>query len=218
MKIGTWNLDGKWTERHREFLAQQECDVWLLTEVPSDPAGILADFHCERSIGTMSLGQSYAAILSNSPLVPVQCGHMASVAASKDDLLLCATVLPWKSCKTQPNSGWTGKTLEEMAQPAIDALSKLFKNNTCVWGGDWNQNLYGKWQYVGSSRMRKLIETTLSNHGLVVPTAQLPHQIETLNTIDQIAVPSEWQVKNEKRIDARGLSDHDAYSLEAIIL
>lgn len=43
VRIGTWNLAGKWTDtgddgythtnRQRELLADQECDLWLLTEV-----------------------------------------------------------------------------------------------------------------------------------------------------------------------------------------
>src|SRR4051812_27579468 len=33
MRIGTWNLAGRWTPEHERFLLAADCDVWLLTEV-----------------------------------------------------------------------------------------------------------------------------------------------------------------------------------------
>jgi hypothetical protein len=33
MRIGTWNLQGRWDLRHLELLSAHDCDVWLLTEV-----------------------------------------------------------------------------------------------------------------------------------------------------------------------------------------
>ncbi len=33
MRIGTWNLDAKWSEEHQALLTNEHCDVWLLTEV-----------------------------------------------------------------------------------------------------------------------------------------------------------------------------------------
>lgn len=33
MRIGTWNLAGRWTDEHRDFLLALDCDVLLLTEV-----------------------------------------------------------------------------------------------------------------------------------------------------------------------------------------
>ena len=36
MRIGTWNLDGRWSLAHQAFMQEQMCDVWLLTEVPGD--------------------------------------------------------------------------------------------------------------------------------------------------------------------------------------
>jgi hypothetical protein len=35
MRIGTWNLDGRWSADHGRFLTEEECDIWLLTEVPA---------------------------------------------------------------------------------------------------------------------------------------------------------------------------------------
>ncbi len=36
MRIGIWNLDGRWGREHRSFLDPQDCDVWQMTEVRVD--------------------------------------------------------------------------------------------------------------------------------------------------------------------------------------
>lgn len=33
VRIGTWNMQGRWTPAHQEVLQDHACDVWLLTEV-----------------------------------------------------------------------------------------------------------------------------------------------------------------------------------------
>jgi hypothetical protein len=33
MRIGTWNLAGRWDARHERLMRDQACDVWLVTEV-----------------------------------------------------------------------------------------------------------------------------------------------------------------------------------------
>lgn len=33
MRIGTWNIAGRWSEHHQSLVADADCDVWLLTEV-----------------------------------------------------------------------------------------------------------------------------------------------------------------------------------------
>lgn len=38
MRVGTWNLAGRWTRAHRDLLSKASCDVWLLTEVRGDVA------------------------------------------------------------------------------------------------------------------------------------------------------------------------------------
>lgn len=32
MRIGTWNLAGRWSPDHRDHLLGADCDVWLPTE------------------------------------------------------------------------------------------------------------------------------------------------------------------------------------------
>jgi len=33
VRIGTWNLAGRWSDHHRDLILAADCDVWLLTEV-----------------------------------------------------------------------------------------------------------------------------------------------------------------------------------------
>ena len=33
MRIGTWNLAGRWSDAHLALMVRADCDVWLLTEV-----------------------------------------------------------------------------------------------------------------------------------------------------------------------------------------
>ena len=30
VRIGTWNLEGRWSRDHLDLFIQQDCDVWLL--------------------------------------------------------------------------------------------------------------------------------------------------------------------------------------------
>jgi Endonuclease/Exonuclease/phosphatase family len=219
MRIGTWNLDARWSEAHQVLLAPEHCDVWLLTEVSPearDANAPLAEYYCHLSEGIMAPGQHYAAVLSRLPLIPLLGTHEASSAAVVDGVAYCATILPWAGCTQHPASPWVGASLQEMASPAIDQLTALLPRANTVWAGDWNQNLAGGWQNVGSGAMRTLIESAVTLLGLRVATAALPHQSGASQfTIDHIAVPSQWKVRSAVSVMAVGLSDHDAYVIEA---
>ena len=82
--------------------------------------------------------------------------------------------------------------------------------------GDWNHALKGK-EYAGSAGGRAAITSALDELGLVVPTAELPHRIDGLLSIDHIAVPKEIAGEPTRVVAAKGdkrLSDHDAYVVE----
>jgi hypothetical protein len=36
MRIGSWNLQRRWSDEHAEFLERQDCNVWPLAEVRTD--------------------------------------------------------------------------------------------------------------------------------------------------------------------------------------
>lgn len=218
MRIGTWNLDARWSEGHASLLARHHCDVWLLTEVTPEALRSASDeigfsYSCSR--GVMSRGQHWAAVLSLTPPVPLPDPHTASAAVLIEDLTFCATVLPWAGCAKHSPSAWSGSSLAQMAKPALNQLMRELPRANVVWGGDWNQNLCGDWQNVGSREMRRDIEATLACLRLRSITAALPCAVGTGRyTIDHIAVPSDWQVHSAERIATAGLSDHDAYVVD----
>ena len=85
--------------------------------------------------------------------------------------------------------------------------------SSLVWGGDWNHALTGK-EHAGSAGGRAAITGALDELGLVVPTAELPHRIDGLLSIDHIAVSQEFAGEPTRVVAAKGakrLSDHDAY-------
>jgi hypothetical protein len=81
MRIGTWNLDGRWSRAHHVFMQKQACDVWLLTEVPEDVS--LQGYTQHLSQEIMLKGKHWAGVFSLLPLCLVQLEdpHPASAAA-----------------------------------------------------------------------------------------------------------------------------------------
>ncbi len=219
MKIGTWNLDARWTAAHEALLTREHVDVWLLTEV--SPSLSIPGFHRHFSKHRMARGQHYSAILSRLPLQPLPDQplpdpHPASAAAILDGIVYCSSILPWSTCAHDLSSPWAGGTsVQEMVRDSIDQISQSLNTTSLVWGGDWNQNLDGDWEYVGSSGGRAEIERAVEKWDLQVLTASLPHRRAGNHTIDHIAVPRTWKHGKATRLDATSLSDHDAYIIEA---
>ena len=86
-----------------------------------------------------------------------------------------------------------------------------------VWGGDFNHALEGR-EYAGSIGGRRSVLGALETLGVTAPTTRLPHQIDTLLSIDHIAVPRGWAVSSAEHVSALlgsgRLSDHDAYVVD----
>jgi hypothetical protein len=222
MRIGTWNLKSNGRiEDKKKFLLAQNCDVWLLTEVCEelfeDSGRRLAHFNAHWSSGNISEGNKYAAVLSAHELEPVEEDmHFASAAATIGGITYCSSVLPWLKAHIDCE-GWIGKNHAERTQFAIESLLKNLPKENLVWGGDWNHSLVGS-ESSGSDDGRRHICNALREFGLRVPTEELPYQKDKDKdkgySIDHIAVPNSWSVKSKSRIDATGLSDHDAYVVE----
>jgi hypothetical protein len=66
-------------------------------------------------------------------------------------------------------------------------------------------------EQAGSMAGRGHIQGLLGSLKLRVPTTHLAHRIPGLLSIDHVAVPHGWVVSGAHRVDATGLSDHDAY-------
>ena len=98
MRIGTWNLDGRWSTNHFQFLQEEACDIWLLTEVPM--AFALDGGALHRS-AFMTATKSWAAVWSKGAAVPSPSPHSAAATVVVDGVLLCSCVLPWRSAREE---------------------------------------------------------------------------------------------------------------------
>lgn len=213
MRIGTWNLAGRWSDDHRALLGSLGCDVLLLTEVSE--AVSLSGHHVHLGTSPMAPGRRWAAVATTAPAIaPLTDPHPASAAARIGSITFCSTVLPWRSCGSDP---WGEGSHAERTARALSVLESWAPTDDLVWGGDWNHALSGR-EWAGSKGSRERIGSTLGRWGLTVPTADLPHRIAGLLTIDHVAVPRQWSILGTSRVVAdragRRLSDHDAYVVE----
>ncbi len=118
MRIGTWNLAGRWTPAHEELLRAQTCDVWLLTEVSGRLT--LDDWQQVRTQEDMAPRRSWAGVFTTAPLQALPDPHPASAAARIDDVTFCSSILPWRSCGAA--APWAGVSHADKTQHALDSL------------------------------------------------------------------------------------------------
>lgn len=210
MRIGTWNLQGLWDQRHAETIAAMDCDVLLLTEV-SDRVQI-SGMVVHPSEMQMARRRFWAAVASKSPLVPLSDPHGASAMAEIGQVKYCSSILPWRSCGSR--APWVGTNT---AERTLDAVAAIEHARPEVWGGDWNHAMSGR-EYAGSIAGRNAILASVDRLSLSVSTADEPHRIGSLFSIDHIALPQSWTVKSVEQFVAEfegtQLSDHDAYVVE----
>jgi hypothetical protein len=210
VRIGTWNLDGRWGADHLDFILRLDCDVLLLTEV-SERLGV-PHHHLHLGEQLMAPKRRWAAVLSREPITPLPDPHPASTAGRIGTSTYCSSVLPWRSCGTRQPWG-EGSHADKTAR-TVERLRTALPNTNLVWGGDWNHALEGR-EYGGSQRGRQHVAALVADLGLQAPTSQLPHRIDGLLSIDHIAVRQDVVVADVRRVSAltgRGqLSDHDAY-------
>ncbi len=210
MRIGTWNLAGRWTDEHRTLMLGADCDVWLLTEVNVRTTLPGYTVHLSRSL--MAPRRRWAGIASRLPMASSPDPHPASAQARIGATTYVSSVLPWRNCASRPP--WVGARHAEKTRTAVDdLLLRLRAADQLVWGGDWNHALLGR-EYAGSRGGRDAILTALDQLCLVAPTAELPHRIDRLLSIDHVAVPVGRSASATRIVaehDAKRLSDHDAY-------
>ena len=209
MRIGTWNLDGRWDARHRDLLARLECDVLLLTEVPDQVD--IPGMHGYRTTEPMAPGRAWAGVFATNVTGRAD-PHPAAALAEVDGMLLSSSVLPWHG--SAPWYPWGGDSAFERTAHAVGAI---VSSSPTVWGGDWNTS-FAHNGYAVSPRSRDLLEQAVDRLGLSIVTAQLEHQQGLDLTIDHIAVPTSWSSggaeHDRAECDGSLISDHDAYVVE----
>lgn len=208
--IGTWNLAGRWSADHLQLLMDQDCDVWLLTEVREDVA--MPGFDSHLTASKMTSRRHWAGVFCSSPLEPLPDPHPASAAALGMGLSWCSSILPWRSCCAEP---WGEGTSREKTERALDQLVGSLTVGQ-FWGGDWNHAMHGP-ESAGSVAGRIAIKAAVAHLELKTVTEDSPHRIPGLLSIDHIAVPKTSLVHSVNRIIAQDqagkrLSDHDAYT------
>jgi hypothetical protein len=104
MRIGTWNLEGRWSANHLALIRGQECDLWLLTEVPVDAS--IPGMWSHRTEHAMGRGKTWAGIFGNIEAVAQPDPHPATAMVLCDDFRVMSSVLPWRGCGT----AWAGST------------------------------------------------------------------------------------------------------------
>lgn len=213
VRIGTWNIAGRWSEHHQALLVEADCDVWLLTEV--NERTVLPKYSVQLSQERMAPRRRWAGIASRLPMASSPDPHPASAQAQIGATTYVSSILPWRSCGA--NKPWVGDRHVDKTENAIDdLLLHLRVADSLVWGGDWNHALTGK-EYAGSIGGRQAVLAALESVSLDATTAGLPHRIDGLFTIDHLAVPAGLSSR-AWRIDAthecKRLSDHDAYVVE----
>lgn len=210
MRIGTWNLAGRWSDARAEFLAGLACDVLLLTEVHHETR--VTGMRGRTTYGLMAPDRFWAAVFTSGPHLAYPDPHGAAAMVVVDGVTFVSSVLPWRSCGA--GFPWLGERHADKTAHAVAPIARL--RQPVVWGGDWNHALEGP-ERVGSKEGREHIFGVLDALGLQVPTGELPAQGSDCS-IDHVAVPKEWVLIGAEQVpaeaDGKRLSDHDAYVVE----
>jgi endonuclease/exonuclease/phosphatase family metal-dependent hydrolase len=213
MRIGTFNLAGRWSPLHHEFLAALDCDVWLLTEVSERTRLDGYDLHLGE--GVMAPKRRWAAVAATGSMSPHPDPHPASAMIDRDGLRFCSSILPWRGCGSR--EPWGDGSHAEKTWATLRVLETALPTAALVWGGDWNHALTGS-ETAGSQAGREALLATIAKLNLTVPTTEEPHRIDGITSIDHIAVPNRVAAAAERVVaEAAGkrLSDHDAYVVTA---
>ena len=209
VRIGTWNLDRRWEEEHRDFLLKADCDVWLLTEVNERVA--VDGYTHHWTSDAMQPKVRWAGVYSRIRLEVLPDPHVATAAAEVNGVTYWSSILPWKGSSGETRLPGSGHA--EQIEKVLAALLDDRPRTALVWGGDWNHALCGM-EEGGSMGGRQHVLAAVDELRLQVPTAVLSHWIDGHLSIDHVAVPKAWQVLSATRLVAKGLSDHDCYVVE----
>ena len=214
LRIGTWNLAGRWDLRHASLLGAADCDVWLLTEVPEKLD--LPGYASHRTEEHMQPHRAWARVLARVPFTPLADPHPASAAVCIDGVTYCSSVLPWRGCGA--SHPWIEGNHGERTRHVLGQLTVTLGQGALVWGGDWNHALSGA-ERAGSKAGRAHLLALVGGRSLHVPTGDLPHRVAGLLSIDHVAIPSSWRATARRisaEVDGARLSDHDAYVVDVV--
>jgi len=218
MRIGTWNLDGRHSQAHIDFVAAHDCGVLLLTEVSERLQLDGYKMTSSRDAQPMTADKRWAAIAARGELTELDAPHPASVAAIVDGTTFVPSILPWRG--SGGSFPWEGADHAQQMKAALTHVHRWIADRgprvPLVWGGDWNQSLAGREQE-GSRAGREALIQALGELQLAAATAALAHHLSSPLTTDHIAV--RVGVQRAGRVVAvssngQRLSDHDLYVVD----
>lgn len=90
MRIGTWNLAGRWSGQHARLLADLDCDVLLLTEVRRDVEQV--PYHRHLTQADMATRRAWAGVYSRQPVRALPDPHPATSMAVSGGVVYCSSV------------------------------------------------------------------------------------------------------------------------------
>lgn len=210
MRIGTWNLAGRWSTDHARVIEDADCDIWLLTDVPARVSA--GGYHQHLSRGRRGPSAHWSGILTRLAAEPVAHTSPTATALSIADIVLVSSVLPWP--EPHEDEPWEGSSHAERYVTALRETGSLLKGHIPIWGGTWNQPLMGN--IIGYSKQAQAaLEAFLADHGLQVPTRDLLGR-QRQYTTDHVAVPISWTVVASGKVEVDpSLSPYDLFCVEA---
>ncbi len=183
MRIGTWNMAGRWSEDHLAFVRDLDCDVLLLTEVSQRTT--LPGYGLHATKAEMAPKRWWAAVASRTGLSVLPDPHVASASATVNDWTWCSSVLPWRGCGPDAwggdwNHALTGREYAGSRAGRSSLLAAVDKLGLTV----------------ATTHQPQAIEALLS-----IDHIALPERVEVADVRRVSAA-----------VDGRRLSDHDAYA------
>lgn len=204
MRIGTWNLGGRRGPRHEQLLLDQDCDVWLLSEV-SDRLR-LAGYDLHLGDAEAGTGRRWAGVATRqgAGATALPDPHPCSAAVRLGGTAYVSSCLPRRR-----EDGHGDRTAD-----VLRVLVPALRGGPLVWGGDWDLPLAGPEQ-PGSQAARDALLTSLDALGLYAPTAHLAHAQPRALSTDHVALGADVPVVRASRVaasaDGARLSEADAY-------
>ena len=205
MRIGTWNLGGRRGPRHEQLLRDQDCDVWLLSEV-SDRLR-LDGYALHLGDAEAAAGRRWAGVATREGGEVLPDPHPCSAAVRRGGTTYVSSCLPRRR-----EDGHGDRTAE-----VLRALVPALHGAPLVWGGDWDLPLAGP-ELPGSTAARDALLTALDALGLYAPTAHLASAVPRALSTDHVAVGLDVAVVRAARVEAAvdgvRLAEADAYVVQ----
>lgn len=233
LRIGTWNVEYAYPKRLdalRRVLAENDADIWVLTETHDElaPSAAHNPIHSTprpKNWAGIREGSRWVTIWSRFPIVEhfnetadaerTVCG-LVQLGADKQ-LLVYGTVLPWKGDRSKFDWSEHHRIVPQQCEEWRSLAAAHPTTPICV-AGDFNTDM-STGSYYGTKVGIQMLRAGLAECGLYCATAapEFPAGLLQHPPIDHIALPSAWKsacsVAAAWPADKHNLSDHSGVVL-----